>query len=539
MLRYSIAVIAIFLWSMLTVFSSPKGTGGSETHLSTADLRIQHFKTANGWDGWQVDLPGKFQLATPCVVDGMVYIGGGFGSYEFYAFDATSGRPVWRIKVNDDGPTAAVVEDGYCVFNTESCTIFVVEARTGKMVWSKWLGDPLMSQPALAKGRIYMAYPGEGGHHLVCLAVKDGYQYWDKRIAGDIISAPVVDKANDLVYLTTFDGTVYCYETGDGALQWSKQYRATSAPFIANGQVYVSQREGDEKPYEGLTVLGKGGKIITGLMDKRQAPQIDITIQAESEFQTANMKDSTGVGFASAPPAANAQSAETNVGQNSVAGLWGYQGSRLTIVDNYSFSSRGDTLQRYDLKNNKVVWEKKISGDINQVGGHLASPPVVVNNWSIIGTVNGEIICFDNDTGRTEWSHKIEQSIRFQPAVMNGRIYVGTTGGRLVCVDTGNKELTGWPMWGGDAGHNGAIPIPGESVRVKPGQDGVIVKITKPGAGTNPPAIHITINNPATQTATILASPVILAVCAVGGIFVLLLVIVIIYSLAANRPKRQ
>lgn len=528
MVRYSITVIAIFLWSMLAVFSSPKGTGGSETHLSTADLRIQHFKTANGRDGWQVDLPGKFQLATPCVVDGMVYIGGGFGSYEFYAFDAISGRPIWRIKVNDDGPTAAVVEDGYCVFNTESCTIFVVEARTGKMVWSRWLGDPLMSQPALAKGRIYMAYPGQGGHHLVCLAVKDGYQYWDKSIAGDIISAPVVDKENDLVYLTTFDGTVYCYETGDGTLQWSKQYRATSAPSIVNGQVYVSQREGDEKPFEGLTVLGKGGKIITGLMDKRKAPQIDITVQTNSEFQGMNMKDSAGVGFASAPAAAKAQSAQTNIGQNSVAGLWGYQGSRPAVKGTYSYATRGDTYQVYNIKDNKVVWEKKISGDIDRVGGHLASPPVVVNNWSIIGTVNGEIICFDNDTGKTEWSHKIEQPIRFQPAVMDGRIYAGTTGGRLVCVDTGNKELTGWPMWGGDASHNGAIP----------GKEGSSIKVSKSGAGTNPPAIHITINNPANQTATAFASPVILAVCVVGGIFVLLLVIIIIYSLTANRSKQ-
>lgn len=439
-----------------TVFASPKNQSGAVTQLPVNELKAISFRTADGKEGWKVNIPGNFQLATPCVVDGKVFIGGGFGSYEFYAFDAQSGKCLWRIKVNDDGPTAAVVEDGYCVFNTESCTLFVVDAGTGNMVWSKWLGDPLMSQPAVAKGRLYMAYPGEGGHHLVCFALKDGYQYWDKQIAGDIISAPVVDKEKDLVYLTTFDGTVYCYETGDGTLLWSKQYQATSAPTIINGQVYVSQRDGNEKPQEGITIIGKGGKVVSALMNKRDAPQIDKQIQMKAQYASKNAADSAGVGFASAPPTAKAGDAAENIGQGSVAGLWGYQGSRPTVVGNYSFATRGDSLQMFDLKENRVVWEQKIKGDINRLGEHLASPPAVVNGRSVIGTVNGEVAYFDNATGKQEWSCKIDQPIRFQPAVMDGCIYAGTTSGQLVCVNTGNKELTGWAMWGGDAAHNGS-----------------------------------------------------------------------------------
>ncbi len=461
-----IVVLLPCLW--LPVFSSAPGTSGSVTQLPINELKAVPFKTVDGKEGWQVNLPGNFQLATPCVVDGMVYIGGGFGSYEFYAFDAQTGRCIWRIRVNDDGPTAAVVEDGYCVFNTESCTLFVVDAKTGNMVWSKWLGDPLMSQPALAKGRIYMAYPGEGGHRLACFNVKDGHQYWNKKIAGDIISAPVVDREEDLVYLTTFDGMVYCYETGDGTLLWSEQYRATSAPSIVKGQVYVSQREGEERPQEGITSIDKKGNIVKGMLDKRAAPQIDRAVQARSLFEQKNQADSAGVGFASAPQTAKASEAAKNVGQASVSGLWGYQGSRPTVVGDYSFASRGDTLQMFDLANNKTIWEHKIQGDINKIGGHLASPPAVVNGKSVIGTVNGEIICFDNATGKQEWIYKIDHPIRFQPAVVDGRIYVGTTGGQLVCVDTGNKELTGWAMWGGDAAHNGPLAIGQEEVTPAP-----------------------------------------------------------------------
>src|SRR5215471_2655298 len=112
--------------------------------------------------GWKLVIPGNRPLATPSVVDGKVFIGGGFGSHEFYAFDAATGKKVWQYQTHDDGPTAAVVEDGFVAFNTESCELEILTVD-GKPVWKKWLGDPLMSIPALGHGKVYMAYPNSNG----------------------------------------------------------------------------------------------------------------------------------------------------------------------------------------------------------------------------------------------------------------------------------------------------------------------------------------------------------------------------------------
>src|SRR3974377_642666 len=121
------------------------------------------FQTSEGrFRGWKVRLPGHNPLATPAVMDGRVFLGGGFGSYEFYAFDADTGKVLWEYQTSDDGPTAAVVEDGFVVFNTESCELEVLTVL-GQPVWKKWLGDPLMSMPAVAGGRIYMEYPDSPG----------------------------------------------------------------------------------------------------------------------------------------------------------------------------------------------------------------------------------------------------------------------------------------------------------------------------------------------------------------------------------------
>src|SRR3954447_13065831 len=102
------------------------------------------FTTSEGQvKGWKPRVPGGWPLATPAVVGGKVFLGGGFGSHEFYALDADTGRLAWWYATKDDGPTAAVVLDDLVAFNTESCELEVL-TTAGVPVWKKWLGDPLM-----------------------------------------------------------------------------------------------------------------------------------------------------------------------------------------------------------------------------------------------------------------------------------------------------------------------------------------------------------------------------------------------------------
>src|SRR5215471_18974381 len=131
---------------------------------ATNDLTAVSFITPDGKQGWVMRIPGSRPIATPAYADGMIFVGGGYGSHEFYAIDAETGSIVWQMRTKDDGPTAAVVEDGCVAFNTESCTVVVVDAKTGKLLWQEWLGDPLMSQPAIAKGRLFMAHPAGQRH---------------------------------------------------------------------------------------------------------------------------------------------------------------------------------------------------------------------------------------------------------------------------------------------------------------------------------------------------------------------------------------
>ena len=121
--------------------------------------------------GFEVSLPSKAPIPTPTIHDGKLFVSGGFHSKEFYCLDATTGRFIWGINLDDEGQTAAVAGDRTCVFNTESCTLFAVDAETGKLLWSYWLGDPLTSTPTIANGKVFTSYPARGGGVSKCKLV--------------------------------------------------------------------------------------------------------------------------------------------------------------------------------------------------------------------------------------------------------------------------------------------------------------------------------------------------------------------------------
>jgi len=419
----------------------------------------EKMKFNSGLAGWKVQIPGNRPLATVAYADGKIYVGGGYGSYEFYCLDAKTGKVDWMFKTGDDGPTAAVVKKGYVIFNTESCIIYVLKAKTGEKVWEKWLGDPLMSQPACDDENVYMAYPGkDGSHHLACMRLANGQEVWDVKINGDLISAPVVDKRS--VYITCFDGTVYRYNTPDGKLLWSQQKYATCAPAVYDDRVFLSLRQevktaGDTtRQYEGLATLNNrdGGQEQKDLWARREAPYL---VYGRATANTkAQAELDASVGFSSVPSTAKIDQARANVGQATVAGCWAYQGSRPVVGDNLSFNAMGDEIQALDISTGKKVWSNKYNNNKEGIGGRFFSPPSMVNGKLFLGSGRGDVYCLKAGDGKLLWQAKVDGPVSFQPAVAQGMVFVSCDNGYLYGIETGDARDDGWFMWGGNAEHN-------------------------------------------------------------------------------------
>jgi len=438
---------------------------------SGRELNPVSFQTPDGKKGWAVRIPGGRPIATPAYANGFIFVGGGYGSHEFYALDAQSGAVVWKIRTADDGPTAAVVEDGYVVFNTESCTLIVVDGKTGKVIWQKWLGDPLMSQPAIANGRLYIAYPaghprsevkGKGrntenhwSHRLLCLDLRTGEFIWEQQITGDAISAPVV--AHGVVYVTCFDGTTFAFQAEDGKLLWWKKNSGTSAPVIADGHLVQTRKEVvEDQSYEGLMRTDtKGDERDKQLLAREKAGYLVEGRGGGVPLKAAQtMALDSSVGFSTAPAAAGLSSASKNVGVNTVVGAWAYQGSRAAVSRGRILNAQGNFVNALSVADGKTLWRAEVKGKDLSAEAQVFAPPALGAEYMYLAGGEGFLVSIRQRDGQPGFAYQLNHSMVFQPALASGNVYIGTADGMVICLKTGSADADGWYAWGGNAQHN-------------------------------------------------------------------------------------
>jgi outer membrane protein assembly factor BamB len=429
-----------------------------------------HFMSKEGnLKGWRVAVPGGRPLATPAVVDGRVFLGGGFGSYEFYAFDAATGRVAWEYQTTDDGPTAAVAQDGYVAFNTESCELEVLTTR-GRRVWKKWLGDPLMSMPAMDADRVYVAFPdsrGDHQHYLAAFELGSGREAWRSPIESEIVTAPVLQDGG--VYLTNLQGTMFCLRKQDGRCLWRQPKNATSSPMVWNGQCYFSQRR--------EVSMGAAGKQRTEQWEHLAARGVSPDASTKTYTETAGLANyldfakrqkgspryagaflaDASVGFGGFKGDAKVHLAMKNLGHGHVYGVWAYQGSKPFVSRGHVYSALGDTVHCVDPCSGEVRWKKRLGKENarEELLDSVLTPPAIVNGKLFVGSIFGDLFCLSANSGNVLWSFQLNEAVIFQPAVAQGRVYVTTEVGGLYCIETGDPGDHGWHMWGATAAHNG------------------------------------------------------------------------------------
>lgn len=442
----------------------PKGfrTG----HVKSKKLKDYTEKTE---DGFVITFPSGTSLPTPALVNNTIFLSGGFGSKDYYAFDANTGETKWTIGLDDDGPSSPAISDGIIVFNTESCTIFACDLITGKKVWSYWLGDPLMSMPTIANGMVFTSYPAffpgdlvsgpdstnrnpllRPTHVLAAFELKTGKILWQKWIDSDIMSAPVAK--DDMLYITTFAGGLYKIKQQTGDIVEAKMIRATSAPVFRGNEVIVSRRgdkDGDSFASEEVVIgYGTANKKVS---DKKKAFYLDSSVQSKGALKNQSMHLDAGNGFAAGAPAnSNWQAAYFNIGQSNVYSLQSFQGSRGLYRNDRLYNTMGDEITCIDMEG-KTIWKYKLDGDIKKEGGFMGTPPIYANGNIIVATFTGEVLIIDESKGTVTKKYKINDPVRYQPVVDNGWIYVTTINSKLYAINTGDPAITGWNMWGGNA----------------------------------------------------------------------------------------
>jgi outer membrane protein assembly factor BamB len=377
------------------------------------------FADANGGEprlGWVARIPEANQLPSVAYGNGRVYVSGGFESVSMYALDAEQGQVVWSSQaLEDNGPTAPLYQDEDVVFNTESCTLFVMDAKSGRKKWFKFLGDPTLSQPAVADGLVFAQHPGGSGPELTAYKLKNGAEVWTRSIDGELLGAPIIH--GDSIYFSTIGGITYRFLRANGRRVWAKSLHATSAPWVVGDELYLSRRgKGVE---EQVVVANADGKVLR----THRAAKAEYLGDVPSSLDDWKK-------------------------------VWAFEGSRPVVVDGTRYEAMGGVVAASDAATGESFWSRRYA---KHEGKRSTGSVVVAGPQVVLATRDGKLFGLDVDTGYTLWSYDLGRPVIAQPVVAKGWVYVTTTDGTVVGLEVADATLDGWHMWGGNPQHDGPV----------------------------------------------------------------------------------
>ncbi|MBK8251539.1 MAG: PQQ-binding-like beta-propeller repeat protein [Polyangiaceae bacterium] len=374
----------------------PKRKGG----VARTGLRPRITKRSNGF---VANIPRASRMASPAFYNGRIYAAG-FGSYELYALGAQTGKPEWGIHLSDDGPTDPACKDGVCVFNTFSCTLFGVDADTGKHLWSWYLGAPQLATPVVAGKIVYSSYPSYSSETPFVIAAFDlhtGKPLWQRWIDDEVVSTPVAHKGS--VYLGTRLGTLYQFGAENGEVISAKKSMITSPPVVtARGILFNHEATPAPNDY-----IVSSAPIF---------PELEVTRLRQQRIE----------------PKPRPLVSE----------------DRFIEVDN-------GVVRATNLSSGDPLWHVRMDDD---KPANINAPLLRAGSSVLLATAQGNILRIDPDSGQVISVFQLEGGgLSSQPIAVDGWIYAGTHAGTIVAYDTGDGSLTGWEMLGGGPDRRGTV----------------------------------------------------------------------------------
>ena len=178
-------------------------------------------------------------IASPTVVDGVVYIGSGYPNGSLYALDAADGSVKWISAAGGFDYASPAVVDGVVYAASRNNRLYAMGASTGGVEWTSTIGY-VTSAPSVAHGILYLQDNDRETH---AFDAATGLQLWTADVGGfgGSSSSPAV--ADGTVYVQSADRRLYALDAGTGAVRWSAAlgefYLGSTSPTVAGGMVYA------------------------------------------------------------------------------------------------------------------------------------------------------------------------------------------------------------------------------------------------------------------------------------------------------------
>lgn len=317
-------------------------------------------------------------------------------------------------------------------------------------VWAESIGDGadtyhrLITHPIVNKGLVYSM---DINGHVQARKVDNGILVWE------LETSPQEGHSNamgggfaaedDVLYITTSFGTVWCVEAQTGKNIWTKELKTPirAAPTVFSGRIYIvtvnneiyalEAKTGEELwDYAGIV---EPSSLLGGSAPAACAQAVIIALTS-GEIYCLSPESGHLLWSDTMTPALRIDTV------SSIAHIR----ARPIIEGNVVYlASHGGRIAAYELLTGKKLWSKEI--------GALRTP-VLSGDFLFVITTNDDLVCILKSTGQVRWSTTLprkresEEVITWAgPIVVNNKLVIVSTSEQMAFVDvkdgTINKTL--------------------------------------------------------------------------------------------------
>jgi eukaryotic-like serine/threonine-protein kinase len=341
---------------------------------------------------------GFYEVSSPMVVYGMLYVGSGDKTY---ALDANTGQQKWVSPVNSVYLYAVNGILYICSGNSSDnrvTDVYALDAGTGQQKWS-FISSDFVRVSAVVKDTVYISTQNTS---VYALDANTGQQKWTFPAGGSTIVV------NGVVYISSVDGNVYAVDAGTGQQKWV--FPARGQLSVVDGVLYVDSDlyDGDIYAVDADTgqqrwVFSAGGQGIVG-----------------SSLTVVN-----GVLYYGALDH-KVYAINANTGQQKWTFLTGDRVfSSPTVVDGVLYvGSQDHRVYAIDANTGQQRW-------VFKTGWLVDTSPVVINGVVYVGCSDRKVYAIEASTGQQEWAFETGDWIDMSPTVVNGVLYIGSHDGKI------------------------------------------------------------------------------------------------------------
>jgi outer membrane protein assembly factor BamB len=221
-------------------------------YVAAYDGRVYAFDASSGRRLWRTEaVPGSFWGVA--ISHGTLLASANDGA--LYAYAAETGNPLWSRRFASHlagaATTAPLVIGNTVYVMSAPAQLNALDVVSGAQRWSRPVGKShFLSAPAAASGMIYVGVD----HSLVAIDAVTGAIRWSGETGDAVWSTPTVRGGS--VYVGSNDHRVYAFDAASGAIEWTaptgdRVY--TSAPVAFDGDVYVGSLDRQVHAFDAAT----------------------------------------------------------------------------------------------------------------------------------------------------------------------------------------------------------------------------------------------------------------------------------------------